>query len=233
MIVPIVLYHGAAAWSAPRSFEALIDVPPNVRPAIEPYLVRFAYLLDDLSAISDDDLRQRATMTALAQLVTVCFKYGRTRPDLVQILGGDWVAVLRKVATAPHGLEALALVMRYILAVSDYVEPEALQALLDCEIGPQAKDTIVTAAQRYIQQGIQQGRQEGIQEGRQEGIQQGRQEGIQQGKRELLLSLLRQRFGNKVDAEAERRIATASVHQIEAWTARVLSAVTLTELLAD
>ena len=99
--------------------------------------------------------------------------------------------------------------MRYILAVSDYVEPEALQALLDREIGPEAKDTIVTAAQRYIQQGVQ------------------------QGKCELLLSLLRQRFGDKVNADAELRIVTASAQQLEVWSARVLSAVTLTELLAD
>ncbi len=50
MIIPLVLYHGTAPWPEQRSFDALLAVPAAVRPAVEPYLVRFAYLLDDLSA---------------------------------------------------------------------------------------------------------------------------------------------------------------------------------------
>jgi hypothetical protein len=114
-------------------------------------------------------------------------------------------------------LEALAQVMRYILEVNEHVGSEALQALLEREIGPEAKDAIVTAGQQLIEQGIQRGRQEG------------RQQGFQ----ELLLRLLRQRFGDEVDPHVEQRIATASVEQIETWSVRVLSAATLAELFAD
>jgi len=217
MIIPIVLYHGAMPWTAPRSFDALLDVPAGVRPAADPYLVRFAYVLDDLSEIPDEVLHTRVMMTALARLVAVCFKYGRIRPDLVQILGGRWGDVLREVARAAHGLEALALVMRYILEVNEHVEPEALAALLEREVGTEAKDTIVTAGQRLIEQGIQQGQQLGF----------------RQGECALLLRLLRQRFGDQVDTDTERRIKTASVEQIDTWTGRVLSAATLTELLGD
>jgi hypothetical protein len=71
----------------------------------------------------------------------------------------------------------------------------------------------VTAAQQYIEQGIQQGRQ--------------------QGESAVLLRLVRQRFGDAVDPQIERCIATASIEQLDAWTARVLSAATLAELLAD
>lgn len=71
----------------------------------------------------------------------------------------------------------------------------------------------MTAAQRYIEQGIQQG--------------------IQQGQCAMLLHLLRQRFGDEVTVEVERRIQVASAAQLERWTGRVLSAATLAELLAD
>jgi uncharacterized protein DUF4351 len=125
--------------------------------------------------------------------------------------------VAREVARAPHGLEALAQVMRYILEVNDYVEPEELQGLLEREIGPETKDAIMTAGQRLIEQG------------RQQGIEQGRQQGIQG----VLLRLLRQRFGDAVNAQVEQRIAAASLEQVEAWTGRVLSAATLAEVLAD
>jgi hypothetical protein len=100
-------------------------------------------------------------------------------------------------------------VLGYILEVSDHVDKAALTALLQREIGPETKDTIVTVGQQI------------------------REEGRQQGFQELLLRLLRQRFGHEVDAHVEQRVATASVEQIETWTARVLSAATLAELLAD
>src|SRR5512140_3669316 len=216
MIIPIVMYHGVKPWSEPRSFDALLDVPPDLRPVVEPHLVRFTYVLYDLSEISDDELREGAMHTALAKLVTMCFKHARTRPDFINILG-RWMDVVREVAEAPNGLQALAQVMRYILEVNEHVGSDALQVLLEREIGPQAKDTIVTAGQQLIEQG----RQEGRKEGRQQGFQ------------EVLLRQLRQRFGDQVDTQVEQRIVTASVEQIETWSMRVLSAATLAELFAN
>ncbi|HEX3474095.1 MAG TPA: DUF4351 domain-containing protein [Kofleriaceae bacterium] len=60
-------------------------------------------------------------------------------------------------------------------------------------------------------------------------IEQGRQQGVQG----VLLRLLRQRFGDAVSAQVEQRIATASLEQVEAGTGRVLSAATLAEVLTD
>jgi len=34
MIIPIVMYHGVTPWSEPRLFDALLDVPASVRPAV-------------------------------------------------------------------------------------------------------------------------------------------------------------------------------------------------------
>src|SRR3954463_16462306 len=150
MILPIVMYHGASSWSEPRSFDELLDVPVALRPAVEAHLVRFTYLLHDLSEISEDELRVGAMRTALAKLVVMCFKYARTRADFLQILG-RWMDVARDVARAPHGLEALAQVMRYILEVNDHVEFGELQGLLERDLGPEAKDAIMTAGQRLIE----------------------------------------------------------------------------------
>ena len=208
MIIPIVLYHGATPWSEPRSFDALLDVPARLRPMVEPYLVRFTYLLHDLSEIPDDELRSSATTTALAKLVAICFKHARSGASFLPILD-RWMDIAREVGGAPNGLEALAQVMRYILEVNQHVGAEALQALLEREIGPEAKDTIVTTGQQLIEQGIQQGIQR------------------------VLLRQLRQRFGDSVDARVEQRITRASVEQIDTWTMRVLSATTLAELFAD
>jgi hypothetical protein len=67
---------------------------------------------------------------------------------------------------------------------------------------------------------------------RREAIQEGLQQGLER-ERKLLLRLLRRRFGAEVDGETEHRVAAATAEQVEVWAERVLSAATLTELLAD
>jgi predicted transposase/invertase (TIGR01784 family) len=217
IIVPIVMYHGIAPWLEARSFEDLLDAPAGMR-RDESDLVRFTYLLHDLSVSSDEELRAGAMRTALAKLVAMCFKHARTRADFIHILH-RWIDVVRDVARAPNGLEALAQVMRYILEVSEHVGPEALLALLEPEIGPEAKEAIVTSGQQLIQQGIEQGRQQGIEQGRQRF-------------QDLLRRMLQQRFGD-VGPRFEERIEAASIEELEGWSVRVLSAGSLADLFAD
>jgi hypothetical protein len=61
----------------------------------------------------------------------------------------------------------------------------------------------------------------------------GRAEARQEGRQEILLRVLRLRFGSEIDAQVEQRVARASAEQTETWTSRLLSAPTLAELLAD
>jgi flagellar biosynthesis/type III secretory pathway protein FliH len=104
-----------------------------------------------------------------------------------------------------------------------------MQALLEHEIGPETKDIIVTTGQQLIEQGRQQGLEQGLEQGRQQGLEQGRQQAIQA----LLLRQLRLRFGDAVDSHVEQRVGTASAEQLETWSMRVISAVTLAELFAS
>jgi Putative transposase, YhgA-like len=69
MILPIVMYHGTVPWLEPRSFDALLDVPDRLRSAVQPYLVRFEYVLHDLSEISEG--AQRADMTDVSTRTSV------------------------------------------------------------------------------------------------------------------------------------------------------------------
>jgi flagellar biosynthesis/type III secretory pathway protein FliH len=83
------------------------------------------------------------------------------------------------------------------------------------------------------QQGRQEGRQEGIQLGRQEGIQLGRQEGFEQGRRrgeaELLLRLLRSKFG-PVPKKIQARLRNAQPEQLLEWGERLVKANSLDEV---
>ncbi len=214
-IVPMVLYHGTAQWQEARSFENLLELPPGLWPAIEPYLVRCAYLLHDLSHTSEDELRERV-WTAVTKLTAVLFQQARSDIDMIALLG-RWMSVLREVAAAPNGLDALAQLLRYILEVNERTTPDELQILLERELGPGTKETIMTAAQRL----------------REEGRQEGRLEGREQASRAILLRLVQRRFGPTLDPQLEQRLLSASSEQAEAWSLRVLTAASLAELFAD
>jgi predicted transposase/invertase (TIGR01784 family) len=222
MIIPIVMYHGTSRWPEARSFEDLIDVPTGMR-RDESYLVRFTYLLYDLSKISDEELREGAMWTALAKLAAMCLKHARPRANFIQIFQ-RWLDVVHEVTKAPNGLEALAQVLRYILEVNEHVGPEALLALLEPEIRPEAKEAIMTYGQQLREQGIQQGIQQGIEQARQQ---------HRQRSQDLLRRMLQQRFGDVADPRLERRIEGATIEELEEWSVRVLSAASPTEVFAD
>ncbi|MEZ4363672.1 MAG: hypothetical protein R3B48_26075 [Kofleriaceae bacterium] len=82
----------------------------------------------------------------------------------------------------------------------------------------------MTAAQRLREQGRQEGRQEGQQEARAEGLQRSR---------DLLLRLMQLRFGSQLDPDDERRLRTATLEQVEAWSLRVITAASPVELFTD
>jgi predicted transposase/invertase (TIGR01784 family) len=235
VIIPVVLYHGEERWSAPVTFHGMFRVPEAIRSALAPYLVQFTYLLDSLSKVQDDQLRDRV-MTASAQLVIVSLKHARTRPDFLEILSA-WAATFRELVRTPNGQQTLDLVARYILDVSDHVSPQQFEALAGRMAGPRAEEIVMTAGERLIEEGKRRGLQEGEKVGEKRGLQEGEKRGLQEGEKrgfqKVLLRQLRCRFGSQVDAEIERRVSTASTEQIAVWTDRVLSATTLAEVLAD
>jgi predicted transposase YdaD len=68
-------------------------------------------------------------------------------------------------------------------------------------------------------------------EGRQEGHQEGHQEGRREGEAEMLLRLLRIRFGT-LPTDAVARVQAADPEALLHWSERVLSAATLDEVFA-
>lgn len=209
-LVPVVLYHGSAAWSAPRSLSELLDLPAELAGDIAAHTPQLSYLVDDLSAVSDEQLRGRA-MTALATLATACFKHVRTSPDFVVTLSA-WADLARKVLQAPRGLEALAHIVRYSIVVSN-LDHERFHAMLEREVGPDAKEVAVTLGQKLIEQGREEGRRTQTQA--------------------LLLRLLVLRFGEDVKATIEPRLHDASISDLERWVDRILTARSMDEIFAD
>lgn len=223
-IIPLVLHHGDAPWSAPLSFSELIHGPRDFVNALAPYLVDFRYRVDDLVEVSDAELRRREA-PSWAVLTTLSLKHARRHPDIVALLV-DCTDLLLDMFQAPNGADTLSGLMRYILLVNEHVTAASLGKLMGQQLGPAAKDIIMTEGERLIAQGMERGMAQGMERGM--------ARGREQGRRDALLDLLRQRFGESaVAGDAECQVMTASMSQLERWMARIFAAVSLRDVFDD
>jgi predicted transposase YdaD len=214
VIVPIVLHHSEKGWTAATELSELLNLEPELLAALGPHVPRLSFILDDLSAQSDDALQSRV-MTALARCVLWLLRDGRRSEEEILRAFDAWRSVLEQVVRAPNGVRALAVLLRYILEASD-IRADELQRKVLALLGEKAKDAMTTAADRI----------------REEGEQRGEQKGRLEGERRVLLRQLTARFG-ELPAAVLARVNAADLDQLERWADRVLAEKTLDAVLAD
>jgi Putative transposase, YhgA-like len=195
-IVPIVVSHDTRGWNAPREFAAMFARSVREHPVLRSVIPDFRCFIDDLSELSDADLRARA-LAPFPTLVLWALRDART-PD--QILPGldQWVDALTDVANAADGGDALRQLLMYISTVADNVPFETLRARI-AKLSPAAEQTIMTIAEQLQARGIQQGLQQTLQ------------------------MQLAMRFG-PLSAAVTARLHSADADTLTRWLARILSA---------
>jgi len=214
LVIPIVLCHGERPWSAPRDIRELIDAPAELLASLSPYVPSLSYMLEDLTAHSDQDILRMAS-DGILQLMMLVLRHGRSAEAIMPKLQ-SWIELMRKVRGKPGGLQSLGVMLFYVSAVRDDVAREDLKGLM-AQLGPEAEEVVMTLAERLRA------------EGRAEGEAKGRVEGEAKGRAATLRKQLTLKFGPLPNADGER-LERASEAEIEQWTERVLTAGSLEEL---
>lgn len=204
-VIPVVLYHGAKRWDVATRFLQLIDLPPEALAASAHCLPEFEFVLDDLSQLSDTELRARGA-PALASITLLLFKHGRQGEDLLEVWR-TFLDLLGELAQTQEWTMGLRAVTRYTYRVGE-VPFADLAALAEEAMGPKAREVVVTTAERLLEQG--------------------RLEGV----RRTLLRLFRKRFPGAT-SDVEKRIGEGSEAELELWTDRVIDAATLDQVFTD
>jgi predicted transposase/invertase (TIGR01784 family) len=212
-IVSVVFHHGEGGWAAPVAFDEQLDLDERDLRAVGPHIPRFKLIVDDIGGQGDEALRLRA-MSALGRLALLCFKYARDPDELMRRLG-RWTDLVREVWRAPNGRAALAFVVRYIFEIGGERPVKKLRELAAKQIGKDAEEAVMS----YAEQLRAEGRKEGIREGR------------RKAQRDVLLRLLRARFGD-LPEPAAARIKAAKATELAGWLDRVLDATTLDDVLS-
>ena len=209
-IVPVVLHHDEGVWKPATRFEALLDLAPEDLEHFGPFVPRFGFLLDDLSAVSDEALRDRA-MSAFSRLTLTALKHSRSIEDMAAFLLRT-TPLIRELMRSGGGAAALQLLFRYLVQTKPPTDTDALHRVV-ADLGPEVKETIMTMEEWLIQKGEQRGEQKGRVE----------------GARQFLAKLLTLKFGALVEP-ALARIQAADEATLGRWAERVLSARSLEEV---
>jgi predicted transposase YdaD len=145
--------------------------------------------------------------------------------ELLRMLA-SWVDLMRDVHQASSREDVLALIRRYVSSVNARLDVNESVGMLTEALFAEGKAEIASIADELREEGQRKGFARGVVKGRLEG----RREGRLEGRRELVLKLLRTRFGELPEV-AVARVNAADVVQLDLWAERVLSVPTLADVL--
>jgi len=212
-VLPVLLHHGDAPFVHPPSNEWLAEFQP-----------RAPFAIDDLTA-QDEATILRRELTPLGTLCFLCLRFLRdAEGDVVLATLDRWADLLRAVDRdpgPPSGETAIQAVAGYVLRTSA-VEAGDLHMTIE-RILQRREWTIMSTAEKLVNQGIEKGRTEG----RTEGL----AEGITKGRVDTLRRLLTKRFG-ELPPSLPTRLLAASPDDLDRWTDRVLDAPSLDAVFA-
>ncbi len=201
-VIPLVVYHGRSQWTSPAQLLHLIDLDPAAMQAMQAYLPRFEFLLDDLAGIDSLRLCERK-LTPPALITLLLLKTAPGNPRIPAELR-PWASQLRAVLDQPGGGETFTALLTYIELVSEAPASELRD--LAASLGPDAEEAYVTTAEMLRTEGEARGEA--------------------RGRAEALLQVLTVKFG-PVTEGVTQTVRAASSDQIQVWTARAVTAESL------
>jgi predicted transposase/invertase (TIGR01784 family) len=208
-VIPLVVHHGHGRWAGPVQLLELIDLAPADRQAMQDYLPRFEFLLDDLADVDDRQLRDRE-LTPSALITLLLLKTAAGNPRIPAELR-SWADQLRAVLDQPGGGETFIALLTYIELVSETPAGELRD--LAASLGPDAEEAYMTTAEML----------------RAEGEARGEARGRAEERAEALAEVLIAKFG-PLPESVTKTVRAASIDQMRSWTARAVTAETLDEV---
>jgi predicted transposase YdaD len=219
-IIPILIHHSDAGWTAATCFEDIIQTGEPARAALLPYVPRFRILLCDLSPGRASGLAKEA-LTALGQVVLWSLSVVGDDERFLKEIDG-LADALNEVFTRPDAIDAALSLLRYLVATHVALGAPRIANLLEKAARKGQKEVKVDVLDEL--------KREGREEGRLEGERAGERKGRHEGRAQTLLELLAARFG-PVPADTKAQILAATEATLARWSLRVLTAPTLAAVL--
>ena len=170
LIIPIVIYHGEQEWKISTKFADLF----SKNEILQRFLPNFEYIIHDIPRYDNNDILGANKLRVVLWLLKYIFN-----KDFLKHLKED-VPLFALVKQDMISEDFQQTVLLYIFRNTDHIhEEEIKKEIIDQLLLKDGDNTMVTIAEKLIEEGIQKGWQSGKQEGIQEGWQSGKVEDIQ------------------------------------------------------
>jgi predicted transposase/invertase (TIGR01784 family) len=213
VVIPILICHAPGGWTAPTSMQALFGAALADVPGLAEFVPHFRLLVEDLAHLSNDDLHELA-LAAFPTLALWLLRDARD-PDKLFANLDHWADAFYDAVHAPSGMEALVQLLSYLSWVCTDEHYQQFCETIRKRL-PEAEDTVMTYAEKLIEQG----RKEGL------------ENGLVQGQTRLLVKQLTLKFGDVPPAH-QATITNATLEQLERYAARVLFVDTLAAVFEE
>jgi predicted transposase YdaD len=208
-VLPLLVSHATSGWTAPRVLHDVLALHPSTTVELTPLVPNFQMVVDDLAHQTNEELDARA-LPAFPKLTLWLLRDARHARRLLDNLP-FWARRFREALLAPHGIESVHALVRYITLVNEHVSWEEFRATIH-QHAPEAEEATMTIAEQLIAEGRAKGRTEGRAEG--------------------LHKQLTLKFG-EVPLEYQARLVNASLVELDVWIERVLSATSIAEVFDE
>ncbi|GAB4540451.1 MAG: Rpn family recombination-promoting nuclease/putative transposase [Haliangiales bacterium] len=222
-MLSFVFYHGTKPWTAPVDVIDLMGLSDATKAILQPYLLSYRFILDDLYTADDNEIDRRAVKPAL-RLGLVAMKYARSE-RLIDRLVAHHADIQVLLASEP-GRDQLIVLLHYMRTVNPHVSHDKLLDQLKPVVGSEIEETMLTEGQRLEKRGYDAGHKQGHEQGHKQGYEEG-----QAHSRRILLRLLERRF-DSLPASVVHRVSNASADELMQWSERVLDAESLDDVFA-
>jgi hypothetical protein len=151
LILPLVVYQGDRRWTHPTELRELIDVPRDLAGVVEGFVPRFRFVFEDLTRLDAAALRAwpvSMPVWLMARLFEVVRVY---REDVTVGLDDHDVEAFRGLQAYDDWWESTVVFMTYIQRASK--TPLGRLESLAARIGPEAKEAVVTTAEKLRAEG--------------------------------------------------------------------------------
>jgi hypothetical protein len=215
-VLPVVLYHGQRRWRAPTSLLDLTDLSDAARRDLAPLLLSLGFLLDDLSAVQDEEIDARP-LPAVPRLTLGILKHYGSR-DVITFMA-QHAEDVRALDATEHGRMWLGRLLSYIRFANPGMDWDTIRRLLASLLGREIEPIMLTFDEMVAQHFAE------------EVLERAHNRGVEKGQREVLLRLLGRRFGEPPEAIVDR-VGSASAVDVDRWIDRIFDAASLDDVFA-
>ena len=212
-ILPFVLHHGAASFTAPRTLRGLLDLEglPAELVALQP---ECTFALDDLASQSEEQLHARVS-SCFAKLALLCLQRLQTGDarEVAATLRG-WGQLMERLRVTRSGQDDLLTVFSYLFEVAGLPDEQLHTILTD--ITPRSTHKMITAAEHI----------------RRRTRKEVRPKYMAVGQARALLRFLESKFG-VLHPKLVARVKRASTATLDRWLDRVLTAKSLIDVFVE